>query len=61
VVVYSKLGRDRLLAQPGSGCVEWVALWNDHGTAARETAGAKQVAQLGGPHSVTVWRRACQR
>jgi hypothetical protein len=59
VVVYSKLGRERLLASPAA-CAEWVAVWSDYPDAARELAGAEPVQTLrSGPLSVSVLRRHC--
>lgn len=59
-VVYSKLGRERLLAAP-DGCAEWVAVWSGYPDAARELAGEEPVKVVrAGPKSVAILRRSCR-
>jgi hypothetical protein len=61
VVVYSRLGRDRLLA-PAAACGEWVVVWNAYPDAARELAGADPVRVLrSGALSASILRRSCVR
>src|SRR5262249_31653436 len=57
VVVYSRLGRERLLAPPAP-CGEWIAVWNDYPNIACELAVAEPVQVLrSGPMSVSILRR----
>jgi hypothetical protein len=59
LLVYSHLGRDRLLASP-TACAEWVAVWSDYSSAARELAGRQPVQVLqSGPMSVTILQHDC--
>jgi hypothetical protein len=59
VVVYSHLGRGRLVAPPVS-CAEWIVVWNDYPEAGRELAGVRPVQVLrSGPLLATILRRQC--
>jgi hypothetical protein len=61
VAVYSRLGREPLLAPPAP-CGEWVAVWNNYPDVARELAVAEPVQVLrSGPMSVSILRRQCSR
>ena len=57
LLVYSRLGRNRLLSPPAAGG-EWVAVWSDYPDAKRTLAGAQPVTvPQSGPMSVTILRR----
>jgi len=59
LLLYSHLGRDRLLASP-TACAEWVAVWSDYPSAVSELAGRQPVQVLRcGPMSVTILEREC--
>jgi hypothetical protein len=58
VVIYSRLGRQRLLVPPA--CGEWIAVWNQYPEAARELAGSKPVHIITTDDlTVSILRRRC--